>query len=73
MPDIQGTPVVRTWNVVHLGARTLAPAAEAFRYFLIENGDAFLRERTGQLLATAAAPLAGAQPVRRTAVRWPEP
>ena len=52
MPDVEGTPVVRTWNVVHLGARTLAPAAEAFRYFLIENGDAFLRERTAQLLAT---------------------
>lgn len=40
--DLAGTPVVRTWNVVHVGSRTLSPAAEAFRYFLIEKGEAFL-------------------------------
>jgi DNA-binding transcriptional LysR family regulator len=51
--DIAGTPLVRTWNVVHLGSRVLSPAAEAFRYFLIENGDAFLRERSAALLALA--------------------
>jgi len=40
--DIAGTPVMRTWNVVHMGSRVLSPAAEAFRYFLIEHGEAFL-------------------------------
>ncbi len=40
--DVVGTPVVRTWNVVHQSARVLSPAAEAFRYFLIERGEAFL-------------------------------
>lgn len=40
--DLVGTPVVRTWNVVHVGSRTLSPAAEAFRYFLIEKGEGFL-------------------------------
>jgi DNA-binding transcriptional LysR family regulator len=40
--DIADTPVMRTWNVVHLGARVLSPAAEAFRYFLLEQGEAFL-------------------------------
>jgi DNA-binding transcriptional LysR family regulator len=49
--DIEGTPVRRTWNVVHLGNRVLSPAAEAFRYFLIEHGDAFLRQQASGLLA----------------------
>jgi len=44
--DIAGTPVVRTWNVVHVGARVLSPAAEAFRYFLLEHGEAFLAGQT---------------------------
>ncbi len=41
--DIAGTPVMRMWNVVHLGSKVLSPAAEAFRYFMIEEGAAFLR------------------------------
>jgi len=40
--DIEGTPVMRTWNVVHLQSRVLSPAAEAFRYFIIEHGVASL-------------------------------
>ncbi len=41
--DIAGTPVMRTWYVVHLGSKVLSPAAEAFRYFVIERGADFLR------------------------------
>jgi len=51
---VHGTPVMRTWNLVHLGSRVLSPAAEAFRYFLIERGDAWLRERHASLLGPAA-------------------
>ena len=40
--DIQGTPLMRTWNVVHMGSKVLSPAAEAFRYYVIEHGEAFL-------------------------------
>jgi DNA-binding transcriptional LysR family regulator len=40
--DIEGTPLMRTWNVVHLQSRVLSPAAEAFRYFIIEHGEAAL-------------------------------
>jgi DNA-binding transcriptional LysR family regulator len=40
--DIEATPVMRTWNVVHLQSRVLSPAAEAFRYFIIEHGVASL-------------------------------
>ena len=40
--DIDGTPVMRTWNIVHLQSRVLSPAAEAFRYHIIEHGEACL-------------------------------
>ncbi|KPF53328.1 transcriptional regulator [beta proteobacterium AAP51] len=48
--DIAGTPVMRTWHVVHLGAKVLSPAAEAFRYFVIEEGAAFLRAHDAPFL-----------------------
>jgi DNA-binding transcriptional LysR family regulator len=48
--DIEGAPVMRTWNVVHLGSKLLSPAAEAFRYYVIEEGSAFLRAHDGPLL-----------------------
>jgi DNA-binding transcriptional LysR family regulator len=54
--DIAGTPVMRMWNVVHLGSKVLSPAAEAFRYFMIEQGSAFLRAHDEPLIgATSAA------------------
>jgi LysR family transcriptional regulator, low CO2-responsive transcriptional regulator len=49
--QINATPVMRNWNVVHLGSRVLSPAAEAFRYFVIEQGQAYLGEHDGPLLA----------------------
>jgi LysR family transcriptional regulator, low CO2-responsive transcriptional regulator len=49
--DIAGTPVMRTWNVVHLQSRTLSPVAEAFRYFLIEQGEQHLLAHDRPLLA----------------------
>ena len=33
---------MRSWNVVHLLSKVLSPAAEAFRYFIIETGEEFL-------------------------------
>lgn len=49
--DIDGTPVVRTWNLVHLLAKVLSPAAEAFRYFILERGETFLAAHDAPLLA----------------------
>ena len=40
--NIQGAPVMRMWNVVHLASKLLSPAAEAFRYFMLEHGEAHL-------------------------------
>ncbi len=53
--DIDGTPLMRTWNVVHLQSRVLSPAAESFRYFIIEHGEDFLLAHDAPLLAADAA------------------
>ena len=42
--DVDGAPVVRAWNVVHTLSKLLSPAAEAFRYFVLERGEAYLAE-----------------------------
>ncbi len=39
---VDDTPVMRRWNVVHLADKVLSPAAEAFRYFVLECGEAHL-------------------------------
>jgi DNA-binding transcriptional LysR family regulator len=38
-----GLPVMRTWHVVHLAAKRLSPAAEAFEAFVLDQGKAFLK------------------------------
>jgi DNA-binding transcriptional LysR family regulator len=53
--DVEGTPVMRTWYVVHLQSKVLSPAAEAFRYFVIERGERFLAEHDQPLLARGPA------------------
>jgi DNA-binding transcriptional LysR family regulator len=54
--DIDGTPVMRTWNVAHLQSRTLSPVAEAFRYFLIEHGEQHLLDHDTPLLSPTSGP-----------------
>jgi hypothetical protein len=41
---------MRTWHVVHLQSKVLSPAAEAFRYFVIERGEPLLIEHDRPLL-----------------------
>jgi len=41
-PETEGLPLMRRWHVVNNLAKTLSPAAEAFRYFILERGAAFL-------------------------------
>ncbi len=50
---VEGAPVVRAWNVVHTLAKLLSPAAEAFRYFVLEHGEDYLREHFGRHQALA--------------------
>ena len=48
--DVEGTPVVRAWNVVHTLSKMLSPAAEAFRYFMLERAESHLAAKFGRLL-----------------------
>ena len=48
---VDGSPVVRAWNVVHTQSKMLSPAAEAFRYFILENGEAHLARQFGAALS----------------------
>jgi DNA-binding transcriptional LysR family regulator len=47
VPEVQGLPLIRRWHVVNAAARLLSPAAEAFRYFVLERGEAHLATRFG--------------------------
>lgn len=46
--DIEGLPLVRRWHIVSQQARTLSPAAEAFRYFVLEEGERLLARLFGK-------------------------
>ncbi len=48
VPPVEGLPLVRRWNLVVPAGRLLSPAAEAFRYFMLERGEAFLAETFGE-------------------------
>ena len=49
--DVQGAPVFRVWNMVHTLSKVLSPAAEAFRYEVLERGEQLLAEKFGHHLA----------------------
>jgi DNA-binding transcriptional LysR family regulator len=51
---VEHTPIVRTWNVVHLASKVLSPAAEALRYFILEHGEAHLAAHDRAALGLAA-------------------
>lgn len=40
--DVVGMPLKRAWHVVSIGSLSLSPAAEAFRYFVLERGELML-------------------------------
>ena len=48
--DVEGGPVLRAWNLVHTLSKLLSPAAEAFRYFMLERAESFLADKYGDLL-----------------------
>lgn len=47
---VKDTPIIRTWNVVHLAGKVLPPAAEALRYFILEHLESQLAELDRSLL-----------------------
>jgi DNA-binding transcriptional LysR family regulator len=46
--DVAGLPIVRRWYIVNIRAKPLSPAAEAFRYFVLEQGERLLAEQFGE-------------------------
>lgn len=52
--EFEGTPIMRTWNIVHEASKVLSPAAEAFRYLMLEHGEALIGEQTVDLLPRGA-------------------
>lgn len=42
VPHVEGLPLIRRWSIVHLAGKYLSPAAEAFRYYVLEHGEAHL-------------------------------
>ena len=45
--DVEGAPIIRAWNLVHTLSKLLSPAAEAFRYFMLERAESFLADKYG--------------------------
>jgi LysR family transcriptional regulator, low CO2-responsive transcriptional regulator len=41
-PHVEGLPLMRRWHLVNAPGKMLSPAAEAFRYFTLERGQAHL-------------------------------
>lgn len=41
-PQVEGLPRLRRWHLVHAAGKHLSPAAEAFRYFILEHAEAQL-------------------------------
>ena len=54
-PETEGLPVMRRWHVVNNLAKTLSPAAEAFRCFILERGEAFLAKHFARTRAATPA------------------
>lgn len=52
--DVVGLPLVRRWYIVAIQAKPLSPAAEAFRYFVLDQGERLLAEQFGSSLPLVA-------------------
>jgi DNA-binding transcriptional LysR family regulator len=52
--DIDGLPLLKRWYIVSALARTLSPAAEAFRYFMLEEAERYLAREYGAAIGADA-------------------
>src|SRR5690606_12012155 len=44
--DFEGARMMRSWHIVHEVSKVLSPAAEAFRYFVLEQAEALLQTQS---------------------------
>ena len=54
--SVEETPVMRSWNLVHMLSKILSPATEAFRYFILEEAESFLLAHDAPLLEGGPGP-----------------
>ena len=52
--EFEGTPLMRTWNIVHEASKVLSPSAEAFRYFVLEHAETMMGAQDSMLLTPVA-------------------
>jgi LysR family transcriptional regulator, low CO2-responsive transcriptional regulator len=48
--DVDGLPLVRRWQLAHVRAKLLSPAAEALRYYVLENAERLLARMFPRLI-----------------------
>ena len=53
--DVIGTPIERTWYVVHMNGKRLLPAGQKFRNFLLDEAAPGLEREFGRYLAAHTA------------------
>jgi DNA-binding transcriptional LysR family regulator len=51
--DVSGTPIERTWQIVHLTSKQLSPTCVAFRRFMLEHAEPFLEREYAPFIAAA--------------------
>jgi DNA-binding transcriptional LysR family regulator len=61
--EVEGLPLLRRWHVVNMRAKLLSPAAEAFRYFILEKAQAVLQKPPFGAAPPGAVPAVAALPV----------
>ena len=54
VPNVEDLPLAKRWYIVNTLAKTLSPAAEAFRYFMLEEAERFLAQEYGDPIAVDA-------------------
>jgi LysR family transcriptional regulator, low CO2-responsive transcriptional regulator len=60
VPEVEGLPMLRRWYLVKNHAKTLSPAAEAFRYFVLEHAQSRLQPPLSRAAHDARPPRSGA-------------
>lgn len=50
---VAGLPLMRRWHIVNIQAKPLSPAAESFRYFVLDQGESLLAEQFGKTVPVA--------------------
>jgi len=53
--DIIGLPLMRRWHIVNVQGKPLSPAAEALRYFVLEQGEALIAAQFAGVVPAEAA------------------